>query len=87
MGTPAPAIKRLCSEIQLFDLCEKESCASRDGRFCTDAALLARFEALSEPDDRPHSQYLDDALEDVEEGDELGYDDDLGVDDYDDEEE
>jgi hypothetical protein len=44
---------RLCSEIQLFDLCDLELCAFKDGRYCTHADLLARFEALAEPDDRP----------------------------------
>jgi hypothetical protein len=44
---------RLCSEIQLFDLCDLERCAFKDGRYCTHADLLARFEALAEPDDRP----------------------------------
>lgn len=71
---PLP-VKRLCSEIQLFDLCEKESCSFRDGRFCTDPAMLARFEAVSEPEDR---QYLDDEMEDLDEDDLAfgeGYDD------------
>lgn len=86
MGSKQPTVKRLCTEIQLFDLCEKGSCSSRDGRFCTDPQLLARFEALSEPDDRPLEQYLDDDMDDVEEGDGLEYDDDFGEDDYDDEE-
>ena len=28
--------RRLCSEIQLFDLCELEKCHFKDERFCTD---------------------------------------------------
>lgn len=52
--------RRLCSEIQLFDLCELTRCSFKDGRFCTHADLLARFEALAEPDDRPAQRYDDD---------------------------
>lgn len=58
---------RLCSEIQLFDLCELERCAFKDGRYCTHADLLARFEALAEPDDRPAGaarQTIDDEEDD-----------------------
>ena len=50
----------LCSEIQLFDLCELTRCSFKDGRFCTHADLLARFEALAEPADRPAQHYDDD---------------------------
>lgn len=52
--------RRLCSEIQLFDLCELTRCSFKDGRFCTHADLLARFEALAEPADRPAQHYDDD---------------------------
>ncbi len=45
--------RRLCSEIQLFDLCELEKCSFKNGRFCTNPDLLARFEALEEPEERP----------------------------------
>jgi hypothetical protein len=51
--------RRLCSEIQLFDLCELERCRFKDGRFCTDPELLARFEAVAEPVDRP-AQFFED---------------------------
>lgn len=51
--------QRLCSEIQLFDLCELERCRFKDGRFCTDPELLARFEAVAEPVDRP-AQFFED---------------------------
>jgi hypothetical protein len=50
-------IDRLCSEIQLFDLCDLESCRYKNGRFCTDEKLLARFEAIKEEDDRPALLY------------------------------
>jgi len=55
--------RRLCSEIQLFDLCDLERCSFKDGRYCTHADLLARFEALAEPDDRPPQRYDDDEEE------------------------
>ncbi len=48
---------RLCSEIQLFDLCEKTKCDKKDGRFCTDEIMVARFEAISQEDDFPPDRY------------------------------
>lgn len=48
--------RRLCSEIQLFDLCDLARCSFKDGRYCTHADLLARFEAVAEPEDRPAQQ-------------------------------
>ncbi|MRR33406.1 hypothetical protein EG829_01740 [bacterium] len=62
--------KRLCSEIQLFDLCEKTKCGSKDGRFCADESLLNKFEAISQEDDFPPEQYLEGELEDDGEEDE-----------------
>lgn len=56
--------RRLCSEIQLFDLCMKSKCDKKDGRFCTDKDVLARFEAISQEDDFPPDQYVS---EDVDE--------------------
>ncbi len=44
-------IRRLCGEIQLFDLCDLVRCGRRDGRYCTDPDLLARFEEIAEEDD------------------------------------
>ena len=62
---PEALPQRLCSEIQLFDLCDLEQCMFRDGRYCTHADLLARFEALAEPEDRPAQRDEDD--EDLDE--------------------
>ncbi len=59
--------RRLCSEIQLFDLCELTRCSFKDGRYCTHADLLVRFEALAEPDDRPAHVFNNDAEDDEEE--------------------
>jgi len=66
-------VQRLCSEIQLFDLCDLERCNHKVGRFCTDGELLARFERISEKDDT--RSYLP---EEQEVGDEAGEDDAYG---------
>lgn len=60
-----PVTKRLCSEIQLFDLCDLDSCTCKDGKFCTNPGVLERFEAIKEEDERP--QYLSEELEDEDE--------------------
>jgi len=62
--------KRLCSEIQLFDLCEKTKCGCKDGRFCTDESVLNKFEAINQEEDFPPDQYLADDLEADGEADE-----------------
>jgi hypothetical protein len=49
---PAKSARRLCNEIQLFDLCDLDRCAFKDGRFCTREDLLARFEQLPDEDDQ-----------------------------------
>jgi hypothetical protein len=67
--TPAD---RLCSEIQLFDLCDLDSCRHKRERFCTNEELLTKFEAIKEEDDRNDLIYDDEELED---GDDLDYDD------------
>jgi hypothetical protein len=82
-GDESPGtIRRLCSEIQLFDLCDRETCGSREGRFCTDQDLLDRFERISEDDRRPVERY---PAEEPDEDAEGEYDDAFGVDDLDDE--
>ena len=69
--------QRLCSEIQLFDLCDRDSCGHRNGRFCTDPHLLDRFEKIAENELRPPERYLS------EEDDEAGTDGDDGYEDED----
>ncbi len=76
--------KRLCSEIQLFDLCSKDTCERKNGRFCTDADLLAKFEAISE-EDVLQDQFLEDT-DDSEDADGIGYGDGC-FDDFEDEDE
>lgn len=44
-------VQRLCSEIQLFDLCDLDSCGYKSGRFCTNEKLLAKFESIREEED------------------------------------
>ena len=69
-GKTSPA-NRLCSEIQLFDLCELDSCRHKNGRFCTNEELLAKFEAIKEEDDADALVYDEDEME---EGDDLDFD-------------
>ncbi|ACH39419.1 hypothetical protein Gbem_2409 [Citrifermentans bemidjiense Bem] len=71
-----PATKRLCSEIQLFDLCDLDTCTCKDGRYCTNPAILERFEAIKEEDERTHyvAEEYEEEDEDAEDLD--GHDDD-----------
>ncbi|HBG04214.1 MAG: hypothetical protein A2075_15845 [Geobacteraceae bacterium GWC2_58_44] len=78
--------QRLCSEIQLFDLCDLDVCSHKDGRFCTEAGILERFEAIKEEDERSPEQYLAEELEEDEESEELGFEEAFDADDYGDEE-
>lgn len=90
---PAIPVKRLCNEIQLFDLCELEKCRHKDGLFCTDAGLLNRFEAIAEEevrrpaagsdsDDLDEQDGLDDEWGDGGEYDDAGDDEGFGDEDY-----
>lgn len=86
-GQSLETTQRLCNEIQLFDLCERESCNYRVGRFCTNPDLLARFERISDDERRPvvpsfATEEMDEDM--VGEMDEE-FDDELGIDDLDDE--
>jgi len=85
METQQP-IRRLCSEIQLFDLCDLDTCTCKDGRFCTNPEILQRFEAIKEEDERSPEQYL---TEDLEDEDAEGLEDEeaYGDDEYEDEDE
>ena len=80
MGTQKH-VQRLCSEIQLFDLCDLETCCQKDGRYCTNQEVLQRFEAIKEEDERSPEQYLTEEL-DEEEDEELGLDGEFGDDEY-----
>ncbi len=79
--------RRLCSEIQLFDLCSKDVCGHKDGRYCTKGDILAKFEAIMDEDDRRSpEQFMADELDEVEGGDDMAYDEAFGVDEYGEEE-
>ena len=79
--------KRLCTEIQLFDICSKNSCKYKDGRYCTEGDILARFEAISDEEDTASNDvFLADEMEEMEE-DELSYDEGVGINEDEDEEE
>ena len=81
-GGDAPeAVQRLCGEIQLFDLCDLDVCGRKEGRFCTDQELIARFERISEDDRQPAERYQTEPLDD----DEPDFDDALALDEGDDE--
>lgn len=72
--------ERLCSEIQLFDLCERKDCEFKKGRYCTNHDILARFEAISDDEDECSTeQFLGDETEEMEE-DGLEYDAGISVD-------
>ena len=89
---PATSVKRLCNEIQLFDLCELEKCGHKQGPYCTSPELLNRFEAIAEEDERRPAKGFDSEEPDDSEasdydGDDDAYDDDrFGDEDYDEEE-
>jgi hypothetical protein len=65
MGT-TPRTPRLCSEIQLFDLCDLETCCQKNGRYCTNQEVLDRFEAIKEEDERSPEQYIAEDFEEDE---------------------
>ncbi|NTW98467.1 MAG: hypothetical protein HGB35_00720 [Geobacteraceae bacterium] len=72
--------QRLCSEIQLFDLCDLDSCTCKSGRFCTDPLLLGRFEKIAENELRSPERYVAEEIDDEEITDGDGYDDEFTVD-------
>jgi hypothetical protein len=78
--TPDIPTQRLCSEIQLFDLCDLDSCRHKTGRFCSDPALLSRFEKIADEEIRTSERYMIEEPDDLD-TDEHGY----GEDDYDEE--
>jgi hypothetical protein len=68
-------VQRLCNEIQLFDLCEREKCRHKVGLFCTDEELLNRFEAIADIEDRPAEGLISEDSDDEGGSGECGYDD------------
>jgi len=78
-GETVNPVRRLCSEIQLFDLCELDRCSFKEDRFCTNQELLEKFERIADVD-RSSCISRDDGDDDLDE-DDLNYDD--GYDDED----
>jgi hypothetical protein len=76
---------RLCSEIQLFDLCEEERCDYKSRKFCTKGELLSRFETILAKEERSPEQYLAEELEEVEGEGDMAYDEAFAVDEYEEE--
>lgn len=70
--------QRFCTEIQLFDLCDLDSCTHKSGRFCNDPVLLGRFERIAEVELRTPDRYLTEGSDDDEadEFDDYDYEDD-----------
>jgi hypothetical protein len=58
--------QRLCSEIQLFDLCELDACRHKIGCFCSDPILLSRFEAIADEELRPSERCILEESDDTE---------------------
>jgi hypothetical protein len=75
--------QRLCSEIQLFDLCDLDSCKEKEGRFCTNHELVGKFEKIAEAELKTPEQYISEELdEDYDDVDGSDYDDELEGDDF-----
>jgi len=68
-------VQRLCNEIQLFDLCERETCRHKAGLFCSDEELLNRFEAIADLEERPEEGFISEEIDDDGGSDDYGYDD------------
>ena len=74
-------VQRLCNEIQLFDLCDREKCSFKKERFCTNADLLTSFERIAEAEvRRPVS--MDEESEEGEDAGDEEYDDEFEDDGY-----
>ncbi len=69
---PLKPAQRLCSEIQLFDLCNLESCSFKDGKFCADPFILEKFEALINEEEVEILRFTDDFSEEEDEERDIG---------------
>lgn len=61
--------QRLCGEIQLFDLCDLNSCLHKNGHFCTNPVLLDRFEKITDGELRTPERYISGKFDDAESDD------------------
>ena len=70
--------QRLCSEIQLFDLCDLTACTFKTGRFCTNPDLISRFEKIADEELRAPERFVSGDLDEDEfSDDEDAYDDEM----------
>lgn len=67
------APQRLCTEIQLFDLCDLTSCGFKSGRFCNNPELLLRFERIADQELRLPERFMDEEPDGDEETDDDFY--------------
>ena len=72
--TPDILPQRLCSEVQLFDLCDLDSCRHKIGRYCSDPDLLSRFEKIADDELKAPERYVLEGPDDSETDDGDGYD-------------
>ena len=72
--TPDIPPQRLCSEVQLFDLCDLDSCRHKIGRFCSDPVLLSRFKKIADDELKSPERYVSEGPDDSETDDGDGYD-------------
>lgn len=68
--------RRLCSEIQLFDLCDLASCRHKSDRYCTDQDLLDRFEKITERELTVSDRFLSDDEDESDMDEDYDYADD-----------
>ena len=66
--------QRLCSAVQLFDLCDLDSCCHKNDRFCSEPVLLRRFEKIADDELRSPERYVFEKPDDSETDDGDGYD-------------
>lgn len=71
---PDTVPQRLCSEIQLFDLCSLTSCSFKSGRFCNNPELLSKFERIADQELRSPERYVDEEADADQEADDDFYD-------------
>lgn len=85
--TQKPEIQpqRLCSEIQLFDLCDLGACEFNKNRFCSNSDMLVRFEKIADVERRSPERYISESLDAEADEDEEEFDvddDELSMDDF-----
>ena len=75
MAAATAPVQRLCNEIQLFDLCDLDTCSYKDGKFCCNAEYLSAFERISDAEVIRPEVFASEELEEGEDGSDEGFDD------------